>query len=153
MSALSNAFFTPPNPEDKANVQSWHAEQRAKGNGRGLTQQELDAKPDSYWRRHCRVATRGAGDMIAQLEAVMQEFSRPDGPGFDRTLGCIVTTDATSRVHQSVIKLVEGGHVCGESLTHYAVWPRRQDCWPYMPMCTHMQHASVLLCILCRPTG
>lgn len=52
--------------------------------------------------------------MIARLDGVMQDFSRADGPGFDLTVGGIVTTDATAQVHQNVIKLVLDGHVCGE---------------------------------------
>lgn len=127
MSALSDAFFTPVNEEDKAKVQERHAELRAVDNARGLTQQELDAKPDRYWRRHCRVATRSAEDMMARLDAVMEEFSKPDGPGFDLTLGSIVTTVATSHVHQNVLKLVEGGHVCGESLACCTWCPKHHD--------------------------
>lgn len=122
VSALSNAFFTPPNPEDVANVRRWHAEQVAKGNGRGLSEQELDAKPPSFWRNRCRVTTREAGDMIAHLNGVMQDFSRPDGPGLDLTTGSIVTTGATAQVHQNVIKLVLDSHVCGEQGTCVKLW-------------------------------
>lgn len=114
MAALSKAFFTPPLPEDEASVKAWHAAQRAQGGARGLSEEELQSKGESFWRRRCRVSTRPAAEMVAELDKVMETFSQPGGPGFDRATSLVVTTGDTQQVHENVKQLVEAGHVCGE---------------------------------------
>ncbi len=114
MGALSSAFFTEALAVDVEDVKKWHAAQRACGNARGLSNDELEAKKSQYWRRRCRVSTRPEGEMVAELDRVVEEFSRPDGPGFDRSTSVIIITDGTLKVHDSVKKLVMQGHVCGK---------------------------------------
>jgi hypothetical protein len=52
--------------------------------------------------------------MAQHLNAVMQRFDAPDGPGFDAITGHVVVTPLTHEVHQAALQLVSAKRLCGE---------------------------------------
>lgn len=113
MAALSDAFFE-LHEEDKAAVLAHHA---ATG---GLSAEQLEAKPPSYWAARCRRRVRPEGELTGKLLALLDKYGDPS-EGVDSSNGQMLVSHDTYYVFAAVVHLVEDGRICGECTIYAAL--------------------------------
>lgn len=108
MADISHAFFQ-IHEEDRKAIELHHASTSG-----GLTPEQLNAKPASYWASHCRRLVRPKSEIISRLDAIMDKYETiPDG--LDSSSGQMLMSEDTLYVFAAVRSLVQNDNICGKS--------------------------------------